>query len=213
MPIWDRRVENDRLLLVEGLDEVNVFTELIGELLIQNVQVIDVGGKDQFRSRLEAIMADARARAQPISLRALGIVRDADESGGDAFKSVQGTLGYLNLPVPLRPRTATTATSTTPATAVLIVPNDVGPGDLETLCWEPVHGTQAARCVSDYVDCLKREHALESTSASKTLVHAYLASRSDPTSSAGLGAVKGYWQFDSPAFSIVREFIELIAAS
>ena len=87
---WSGRVENDQLLLVEGKDEVNLFSAIVSQMQIANLQVIDAGGKDQFWKRLLALLADARTR--DIDLQSIGIVRDADTDGRAALQSVQGTL-------------------------------------------------------------------------------------------------------------------------
>ena len=208
---WSGRVENDRLLLVEGKDEVNLFSAIVSQMQIANLQVIDAGGKDQFWKRLLALLADARTR--DIDLQSIGIVRDADTDGRAALQSVQGTLRRLNLPEPAAPRQLAFGSPGVPSIAILIIPNDSGPGDVEVLCWNSIQDRAAAECVRDYVACLKERGELESHSESKTLVHAFLASRYDPTASVGLGAQQGYWPLENPAFDPVREFIRLILST
>ena len=53
----------DRLLLVEGQDEVNLFDALLKHCLgaagKRDIQIIDAGGRDSFRRRFLAIRAEA----------------------------------------------------------------------------------------------------------------------------------------------------------
>ena len=82
------RLEADLLLLVEGRDEVNLFDKFVQHCLdddAQSVQVLEVGGKEQFRRQLALIKTAARARP---TLRAIGVVRDADDSARSSFQSV-----------------------------------------------------------------------------------------------------------------------------
>ena len=51
------RILSDRLLLVEGRDEINLFSALMKHCLDAEpeIQVIDAGGKDKFSRNLKAI--------------------------------------------------------------------------------------------------------------------------------------------------------------
>ena len=80
-----------KLLLVEGKDEVSLFSALIRRCIGDNsgIQVISVGGKDQFPRKLRAIGTKARARSL---LSSIGVVRDADDDPQAAFESVRAQL-------------------------------------------------------------------------------------------------------------------------
>ena len=82
-------IRSNRLLLVEGRDELNLFDALLrrrlGAEMRQNVQIIDVGGKDQFPNSIAAISVAAVSRPP---LRALAVIRDADDDAEAAFRSV-----------------------------------------------------------------------------------------------------------------------------
>ena len=86
------RLEADVLLLVEGQDEVNLFQTLVKQCLedeTQAVQVLEVGGKDQFKKRFALIMSDAQTRP---TLRSIGVVRDADDNAQGSFQSVRDSI-------------------------------------------------------------------------------------------------------------------------
>ena len=82
----------DRLLLVEGKDEVNLLGRLIKDCLKddgQGIQILDVGSKDNFRPNLRGIKVAAQARP---TLRSIGVIRDADDNANGSFDSVCGSL-------------------------------------------------------------------------------------------------------------------------
>ena len=79
-------IRSDRLLLVEGRDEVNLFDALLKHCFGaagKHIQIVDGGGKDRFPQRILAIRAAAASRSP---LLALGVVRDADNNAGGAFQ-------------------------------------------------------------------------------------------------------------------------------
>ncbi len=105
-----RQLAADRLLLVEGRDEVGLFTKLIESCFEDkpNIQVIDDGGKTLFARNMATMRAAAQTR--PI-LRCIGVVGDADDNARGAFDSVcHGILraGYgpgtmADSPLPIHP--------------------------------------------------------------------------------------------------------------
>ena len=201
------QVESDRLVLVEGKDEVNLFEEMIRSWSIQGLQVLDVGGKRRFQSRLEVTLANSRR--QGISLLAIGLFRDADENLQGAMDSINTALNAVGLPGPLSPGEFLLGS---PSVGVFILPDCGSTGAIEQLCWEAVRETEAGRCSSNYLECLKVSSALQSRDSGKTLVHAYLAAQDEPSVSVGIGALNNYWPLDHSAFSDVRSFLERLAS-
>ena len=95
------KIRSNWLLLVEGRDEENLFNALIGHCFDSEpeIQVIAAGGRDKLPTNLKAIHTATLARP---TLRAIGVVRDADENAGAAFQSVCDHLrnvGYQPPPV------------------------------------------------------------------------------------------------------------------
>ena len=196
-------VKSDRLVLVEGKDELNLLQAMIDRWAIGGLQVIDVGGKHGFPVRLDAALTSAQG--QNIELSCISILRDADENPEGAWESVAGALRSQSLPVPDSPGTFNRGT---PSVGVLILPGDGSVGAVEELCWRSVADSPAGLCIDDYVDCLRVAGALASTIEGKTRAHAYLAAQSDPVARVGEGAIKGYWPLDHSAFASLRDFIE-----
>ena len=203
------RIRSDRLLLVEGRDEVNLFDALMKHCLDaeSTVQVIDAGGKDRFSKNLKAISTAARARP---SLRAIGVVRDADNDAAGAFRSVCDHIRNVGYEPPAAHGVYSDAT---PSMGVFIVPNGEEPGAIETLCRQSREGDDVAKCVDEYLNCLDGNDAMRSANEDKSFAHAYLAAMEDPVARVGEGARQGVWDFESVAFAELSEFVRTLAAN
>lgn len=201
-------ITSDRLLLVEGQDEVYLFNALIkhcpGSQSV--IQVIEVGGKDQFFKKLEAIKIETKTRP---TFRSVGVVRDADDSPERAFQSVCNHLRRVGYKAPDSHGTFSDAS---PSVGIFIVPNGTESGAIETLCRRSVEGLDAARCVEQYLDCLVRYNAMNSTNQDKSFAHAYLASMREPVARVGEGAQRGFWDLESAAFAEVLGFIQTLSS-
>ena len=202
-----RKLTSNRLLLVEGRDEENLLHAMLEHWGIDSVQITGIGGRSGFNSKLDAVLA--QARATNLQLAALGVMLDADDSPQDAMKSVVNALQSSGLPVPNRQGEFVKGT---PSVGIFIVPDGSSRGSVEHLCWESIEDTDTAICALSYLKCLQDSTSLKSRNAAKTLIHAYLAAQEDPYTRAGEGGLKGYWPFDHPAFSSVKEFLHSLAA-
>ena len=200
-------VVRSRVALVEGKDEVNLFSAMIDQWNIADLQVLPVGGKRGFKAGLEAVLANART--QHIQLSAIGVFRDADDDPRIAFESVSGTLHTIDLPVP--PRSGQFAQGF-PSVGVFILPDGQSPGAVEQLCWGSVNNTPAGQCATSYLECLQISGSLMSRNPAKTMVHAYLAAQEEPSTTVGVGAQKDYWPLHHTAFTEVRRFLERLAS-
>lgn len=203
-----RQILTDTLLLVEGRDEENLFRALIDRHLgaDSGIQIIGAGGVDKFPVNLDAIRTAAQARP---ALRSIGVVRDADDDAGSAFRSVCDHLRNVGYEPPA---THGDFSEATPSVGVFIVPDGSEPGAIETLCRLSVEGTDAARCVGEYIECLEKHDAMQSNNADKSFAHAYLAAMNDPVARVGEGARSGVWDFESPAFGALSRFLRDLAA-
>lgn len=197
------RIDSDRLLLVEGRDEVNLFYALIQHCLVDEpkVQVIDVGGKNNFQRNLKTLHTAFRTHP---ALRSIGVVRDADDNAEGAFKSVCNHLRNVGYEPP---QGHGQFSDSVPSIGVFIVPNGTECGAIETLCRRSREGDNVAKCVDEYLSCLDEHKAMKSANIDKTFAHAYLAAMEDPVARVGEGARQGVWDFESPAFAELSEFL------
>ena len=201
------QIRERRLLLVEGRGEVNLFRALIRDCLDDDprIQVIDAGGKDKFSRNLRAIQTAAMAVP---ALQSIGVVRDADDDAGAAFDSVCDGIRSVNYEPPLNHGEFSNGM---PAVGVFIVPDGTEPGAVETLCRRSRQGSATAACVDEYLKCLEERHASRSTNADKSFAHAYLAAMGEPLARVGEGALQGVWDFASPAFAPLAQFVRQLA--
>jgi len=121
-------IEKDNLLLVEGRDEVNFFGAFLKYIGVHDdVQIIEVGGKDNFKNEFPALLLSPNFSA----VRKYGIVRDADDSADNTFQSVIGMLSRHNQPVPKAPGEIISSDDIT--AGIFIMPGNSGTGSVE---WE-----------------------------------------------------------------------------
>ena len=204
MPRRRLTLEEDILLLVEGRDEVGLFNGLIKNCLQDNksqIQLLDAGGKEKFKDNIETIRTLALKRP---TLRSIGVIRDADEHANGSFDSVCDSLRSAGYEPPAAHAKFSDAT---PAIGVFIVPDGSQSGAIETLCRRSVEGEDTAKCADEYMECLKTHDALRSKNADKTFTHAYLAAMRDPVARVGEGAQQGVWDFQSPVFDALSQFV------
>ena len=86
------------------------------------------------------------------------------------------------------------------------------PGAVETLCRRSKEGDAAAACVDDFLNCLDEHAAMRSINVDKSFAHAYLTTTENPVARVGEGAMQGAWDFESPAFTELADFLRELAS-
>lgn len=203
-------IERGAQLLVEGKDERNFFEGFIEHLQLPDIQIQVLEGRDRLRDSLETLAGATAFR----NVRSIGIVRDADESAGAAFQSVQTSLRNANrtvtawssvdFPVPDRPEERT---GDGLSLNVLILPGDGDDGMLETLLCKTIAGTAVDRCIDGFFRCAG-ESGSRIHRPDKARARAYLATTPDPHLSVGVAAKRDRWNLDHEAFDHVRRFLK-----
>ncbi len=218
-------ITKSKLLLGEGKDEVAFFEGLLKFLGIEDVQVMEYGGKYRIVSGLSAIVKLSGFD----SLQALGITRDADYFGnlGDmlvpkdrsigeaqaAFDSVCSALrvSASHLPLPARLMQKAGAASK-PTVSIYVLPDCSQPGMLEDLCLRSVQETPVNQCVDDYFTCVtqKTGHSHPNNKLSKARVRAWLATQIEPDLRLGEAVGRDYWDFTHPTFDSLKQFLQTL---
>ena len=201
MPVPDPIVSNTQLL-VEGNDQRNFFEALKRHISLENIQIQNFGGVGELTSFLETLAASDEFKDR---VQSLGIIRDAEESAGSAFQSIQSSLRNAGLSEPIRPRERA---GESPTVSVLILPDDTRPGMLETLLCETFADTSMDECVDAFLDCARALPGADIRRPDKSRAHAYISTYPEPQSSVGVAAQKGYWDLDHSALADVRHFLE-----
>lgn len=160
-----------KLLVVEGPGDCAVFSALLQHLNLQDaIQLQVFGGVPRLRDFLIALWKTTRFEEAVVSV---GIVRDADTSPNDAFRSVVFALQNAGVAAPAQPMATAPGP---PAITVMIVPDGQSSGSIETLCPRSVAGDTAIPCVDRYLRCLKRQGLRLPSSDDKRRMQAFFAS-------------------------------------
>jgi len=199
------RIEQPNVLVVEGREEELFFGAFIQHLGLQNIQTMPIGGKEQLRRNLKALVVSPGFS----EVIFLGVVRDANADPGAAFQSVHDALQAVNLPAPEYPLVPV---GERPRVAVMILPEESAPGMLEDLCLKAVVQDPAMLCVEQYFECLQQEELPLPDNISKAKVQVFLASRRKAGLRLGEAAQAGYWPWDGKAFEQVRDFLQKIGS-
>src|SRR5262249_59391397 len=101
-------------------------------------------------------------------------------------------------------------------TSVFILPDNAGPGTIETLCMRAVDGepalATASACAAEFFACLaKNGVALPSEpKLAKNRAQAYLATRMEVQLFPGQAAYKDHWPWNNAAFAPIKQFLHAL---
>ena len=193
-----KKIEQPKLILVEGKEDVGFFTKLLDSMAISNYYVRPVYGKDNFLKSLPAL-PKIRGFSR---LTHFTIIRDKDRN--NAFKSVTNSIKKMGHEPPSKHGTFTNGK---PRIGVFIMPGETIEGTmLEDLCLKTVEGQPRMRCVNKFTTCVN-ELSDPPRNMPKSKVLAFLASQAETVNSIGLGAEKGFWDFESAHLDELKTFL------
>ena len=203
------RIERQKLLLVEGRDEINFFSAFLNAEGITDVQIVESKGKDQFPTELELILNEPNFQ----KVTSMGIVRDADDSQKAAVESICYYLRKNSLPIPKGHNTFESDGAMN--VGIFIAPGFTDKGMLESLILEALGDHPVKTASKRYIDELKAILAPDNSGCPyvfpknihKAYMHAFLAGMEKFIPSAGMAALKGYFDLTSPVFADVRAFL------
>ncbi|MCK4260312.1 MAG: hypothetical protein KAX49_15150 [Halanaerobiales bacterium] len=144
-------ITKKKILAVEGKDEIGFFYGFLEYLKIKDVQVLSVGGKDEFKKKLPALI-----RIHNFSdVEMLAVIRDADDLATGAFQSIKNILEKRvsgdTIKVPEKENTFSTGN---PKVGIYIMPGNSEKGMLEDLCLNTVKDHPAMKCVNSFMNCI-----------------------------------------------------------
>jgi hypothetical protein len=196
-------ITKSKVLIVEGEEEIRVFSELIAHLNLPDIEIRDIGGKTKFRTNVRTLMITPGFH----NVTSVGVIRDADDNPASAFQSVCDALQSAGF---AKPTKTLQPVGDSPQVVVMILPDGETPGMLEDLCLKSVEEDPAIRCLDEYFECLQERLGRLPSNLSKARVHAFLASRERPDLRLGEAAQKGHWPWGHPAFEQVRQFLNAL---
>lgn len=198
-------IKKNHLMIVEGQDEFRFFNAFFKYHNISDIQIIDIGGKTQFKNRIRAVVISQYFH----QVKSIGIVRDADDNPQGAFQSICHSLKSAGLNAPTAPMTIT---DSKPRVAVYICPSQNKKGAIENIILNSVKKLPVMECVNSFIDCLLNNktdlnppHNIE-----KAKVQAFLSSKGEGGIQVGLASEKGYFPLGDPAFNDIKKFINLL---
>ncbi len=204
-------IEGEKLLFVEGKDEVNFFDALFKALEISEIQIIPSGGKQKFKEKFRAFKEIPDFVDQ---VKALAVMHDADTDAKAAFQSICHVLEKNQLPVPEQAESF--SVSGTPKTGAYIIPGGGAQGNLEALLLSTVQPESLLKCIDRYMDCAEKA-CLESggkykppKNEHKARCRAFLSVMEKDISTLGVAAQKGYWDWQSEKLQPLIKFLRKI---
>jgi hypothetical protein len=233
-----RRIDfQERVLLVEGKDELNFYAGLAKSMQLCDkdercvhgnaspsaedkeyevrvcgkVEILSSGGIDNMVKDIERLpnMTGFNSR-----IEVFGLAFDQDKHlKKDAVASIQNALRKANLPVPASSGEFTGAEAK-PRVGFFVQAPDQQFGSLEDLCLKAVESNPAMPCVKAYFLCLRNIQGgiaiSDETKMSKARMRVFLASKAeDPTLSIGVAAKKESWlNFNHEVWKPVKQFLE-----
>ena len=196
------QITKKKLLVVEGNDEKNFFEELFRHMAKENItDILDVGGKDNFKNSMPALTKISTFN----DVEAIAVIRDANGSCQSAFDSVKRILKENELLPPKKPGEFSRGN---PKVGIFIMPDNKNCGMLENLCLETVADEAGMECVNRFIDCANQlENPPKNKDIPKAKIQAFLAIMPEVPHRLGIGAKKGYWDFDSAPLEPLKKFL------
>lgn len=216
-------IKGPHLLLAEGADEKEFLAALLKYIDIHDVQVEEMGGKDQFPGLFATLMATQKLAMS--QLQTYAIIRDAEGNADDTFKSLCHHLRAAVQPFPAVPGQYTARKPAPgPRVGIFLMPDNGSPGMLEDLCLKAVQDHPAMPCVREYIACLRTALPPRSNpelpikpgerffpkNVAKAEVQTYLAAMHDNVIRLGHGAARQYFNFGSPVYDELKRFLEVL---
>jgi hypothetical protein len=188
------------LLVVEGKDEQLFFEALCRDLEIVDLQILPVGGKSKIKDSILLLKVSPGFN----TVVSLSIIRDADDSASDAFRSVTYALKDADLPAPEYPDSFVGGP---PRVGIHILPGQDQEGALEDLCIRSIEDMPSYQCVTLFFKCITDRGLQPPQEPSKAKIQTYLASLPELRNALGLAAQAGYFTLNAAPYEKLRQFL------
>ncbi|MFM4925134.1 DUF3226 domain-containing protein [Aeromonas veronii] len=196
-------ISSDKIILVEGKDEIGFFTALCEKEELQEYQIIEVGGVDKFKNELPVIINDRNFD----DVTSIGIIRDADGSINAALQSIKAILEKNGLSAPDGHSSIKAVENR--KIGLFIMPGNRDEGMLENLVLDSVSNSPVKIQADRYIENLKNALPPDvfPQNEHKARLHAYLSGMKKFVPSLGLATQKGYFDLDSEHFNELKQFL------
>lgn len=188
-----------KLLLVEGKDEVNLFGKIFKEWQIENIEIGNYEGKDRLGTYLKLV----RATQNFEKLESIGIIRDADDSVENTFRSLCSHLKNAGYGSPIS--LGESCIHNNIKISIFLMPNCQSTGETENLFIESIKDSDLYRkCISQFIECAEESGERPENKAG---AYAYIALKKKPYVSFGVSVMEGFWDLSHPCFTPLKNFL------
>jgi len=212
----NKEINKSKLMIVEGTDDEKFFYALLKKLDIKDVQIWNAKTVTDYKKEIRAI----NCLSSFYKVEKFIITRDADNiSVKNAFESIQNILKELNLPYPKN--NAEFNEKDGLSVGIFILPGNENGTMLEDLCLQTVQDDSKMQCVENFIKCIdsnseqlsdemskhEKRKKCSPKNIAKAKIQTYLAGRYEIVNSLGLGAQKGYWNFEHECLGKLKSFL------
>ena len=209
------RINKDKLLFVEGVDDRAVIYRLLKSLNIDNIQVICIDGKDNRKKFIDTLSAALKSpKETDFQINAFAIMLDADNEAKSSFQKACSILKELqkrkikNLDFDIPKKFAEFTNSKTKA-AVFIMPDCKCCGMLETLCLNSVKDDPFYNCVESFISNAKGiKNDLDYIEKRKVLSFIALKAKKGHKKSLGEAFEDDIFNINSDVFDLIIKFLK-----
>jgi hypothetical protein len=192
-------------LVAEGTHDAFILERVLQHLnLHESVQIQVAGGKDKIPRMLPVFAKSSEFIGM---VRAVGVVRDADEDAGTAFDSVKDAFSRSGLPVP--GKSFQVVDDSGRRAGIAILPDGASRGAMETLLLDTVRGHEHMECVEQYIACSQKKtkdrHYDENKARVALLLGGFYGEYKNPMTGLAL------WDPASQAFEQLRSFLSQLS--
>lgn len=210
----NQKLTKTKAILVEGKDEQNFFQALFKHIKKDDVEIIQINGKENLKTELPAFL-----KRPDFKITSYAIIVDADTNHDNTFQSINNLLKKHKQPVPTKANEH--AKSGEKQVGIYIMPGNLDNGMLEDFCLKTVGEHPAMPCLEKYFLCLEKVLVKKSENdeksphkfyfpknVSKAKALGFLAALHESFSSVGVAALNGYWNFDHSSLQELKEFLQ-----
>jgi len=196
--------EKEKIIAVEGKDDKLFFERLLEKLKIFDIQVWSMESKGEFKNKFPDIQL---VSGFPIVKKVVAIL-DADNSYQNSKQSIEQTINRV-LKAPSNPKEFS---SSNPAVAYFIMPNNRDKGMMETLCVISQKNNPAMKQVDRFIEAVNSDNAIKEKpkNEDKAKAQAYLAIMPKIAYGMSYGLVKNYWDLSHIDFKELINFLKSI---
>jgi hypothetical protein len=194
----------DRVLIVEGYSDLLFYAEVL-----EVVGKSDLVYIENFRGKGN-LLTKLRLFLNPVLLTEkshIGIIADADDNPTGTFASLKNTLDEIT---GQQLGASGAWTNGNPSLGILVVPDLVTNGEIETLVWRAWAAdganSQQRTCIETFESCMGSA-GFTAHSPSKGLVGSLLAIRNDDDPRLGPGARSGIFDLNHADYNQLRAFL------